>query len=181
MVKSLKLLAVVVTLVAALGMSSASALAAGSNPARRIAAVNTLERQVLTEINVVRARRGLAALRMSRPLSAAADLHSRKMAQLGFFSHNSADGTSFWKRVQRFYGWNGFRTWSVGENLLWSSPEIDAGGAVQMWMDSPGHRANLLSTQWREIGLSAVFVPAAPGIFGGRDVTIVTADFGIRR
>ena len=49
-----------------------------------------------------------------------------------------------------------------------------------MWMGSPGHRKNMLAARWREIGLSAVSVPAAPGVFGGRKVVLVTADFGVR-
>ena len=47
-------------------------------------------------------------------------------------------------------------------------------------MKSPGHRKNILTARWREIGLSAVTVSAAPGVFGGRDVVIVTSDFGFR-
>jgi uncharacterized protein YkwD len=47
-------------------------------------------------------------------------------------------------------------------------------------MTSPEHRANLLDHGWREIGLSAVHVPSAPGVYGGSEVTIVTADFGVR-
>jgi uncharacterized protein YkwD len=50
-----------------------------------------------------------------------------------------------------------------------------------MWMGSPEHRANLLKGEWREIGLSAVHVASAPGTFKGLEVTIVTADFGVRR
>ena len=146
-----------------------------------ITAVNALEAGVLTEMNSIRVRHGLPRLRMSMRLSAAADVHSLRMGQNGFFTHESRDGSAFWKRVQKFYGWNGYKMWSVGENLLWSSPGVDPVGAVKMWMDSPGHRANVLSKRWREVGLSAVFVPAAPGVFGGQDVTIVTADFGIRR
>jgi len=49
-----------------------------------------------------------------------------------------------------------------------------------MWMNSPEHRSNLLSRSWHEIGLSAVHFDAAPGTFGGRAVTIITADFGAR-
>jgi len=49
-----------------------------------------------------------------------------------------------------------------------------------MWMASPEHRANLLTARWRQVGLSAVHVAAAPGTFNGLDVTIVTADFGVR-
>ena len=48
-------------------------------------------------------------------------------------------------------------------------------------MGSPGHRANLLSPRWREIGIAAVHAASAPGVYGGHEVTIVTADFGVRR
>ena len=53
--------------------------------------------------------------------------------------------------------------------------------ALETWMDSPPHRENILSRDWREIGIGAVFVASAPGEYRGRSVTIVTADFGSRR
>ena len=46
---------------------------------------------------------------------------------------------------------------------------------------SPPHRQNILTREWREVGISAVHVDAAPGVFGRRSVWIVTADFGVRR
>jgi uncharacterized protein YkwD len=49
-----------------------------------------------------------------------------------------------------------------------------------MWMNSPGHRDNLLSRRWREIGLGVLHVGAAGGEFDGSPVTVVTADFGYR-
>ncbi len=52
--------------------------------------------------------------------------------------------------------------------------------AVEMWLASPGHRKVLLSSAWTHIGLSAVHVRSAPGVFEGYDVTIMTADFGSR-
>ena len=153
---------------------------AAGTPPRTIAAVNALEVGVLVEVNAVRARHKLAPLRLSSSLSAAANVHSKAMAERGFFSHSSADGSSFWKRVQNHYGSAGYGFWSVGENLLWKSPAVDASEAVKMWLDSPPHRKNLLAPQWREIGLAAVRAAAAPGAFEGLDVTIVTADFGVR-
>jgi uncharacterized protein YkwD len=51
---------------------------------------------------------------------------------------------------------------------------------MRLWIGSPPHRANLLSRQWRQIGISAVAVARAPGVYGRRRVTIITADFGIR-
>ena len=149
--------------------------------ARRVATRSALENAVLVEINALRARHGLAKLRFSSRLNAAADVHSRSMAKRGFFAHESADGSAFWKRVRRYYPVGNYRLWSVGENLLWSSPNVSSEEAVRLWLNSPPHRKNLLSRQWREVGLAAVHVQAAPGVYGGREVTIVTADFGVRR
>jgi uncharacterized protein YkwD len=103
------------------------------------------------------------------------------MAKRGFFSHSSADGTSFSARVGRYYsrGRSGYR--AIGENLLWSSPDVDAAGALRLWLSSAPHRRNLLRAHWREIGLSAVHTSAGPGAFRNAPVTIVTADFGVRR
>ena len=122
-----------------------------------------------------------ASLRFSSKLAAAAREHSAEMAQRGYFSHDSANGTSFDKRISRYYSISGKHYWSVGENLLWSSPDVDAVGALNMWLNSPEHRKILLTARWREIGLSAVHVASASGTYGGREVTIVTADFGVRR
>jgi uncharacterized protein YkwD len=164
-------------------LAAACALAAPATAARTAPAVgaSALEQAVLTEVNALRAGKGLVPLRYSRSLAAAARVHSEAMASRGFFSHSSADGSEFWKRVQRHYVSRGYGYWSVGENLLWSSPDVDAKSALRMWLKSPPHRKTLLSKEWREIGLGAVHVPWAPGTYGGREVTIVTADFGVRR
>jgi uncharacterized protein YkwD len=142
--------------------------------------LSALESQLLSQINGLRARRGLRQLRISGSLTAAADQHSVSMEQKGYFSHDSANGQSFFKRIASFYTYRGYSNWSAGENLLWSSPDIDSAGAVRLWMNSPEHRANLLKRSWREIGLSAVHADSAPGVYGGDEVTIVTADFGFR-
>ena len=102
------------------------------------------------------------------------------MARAGFFAHESQNGKSFGERVRRFYRTAGFRSWRAGENLLWASPDIDAKRAVELWLESPGHRRVLLTPAWREIGLSAVHTASAPRVFDGLEVTIVTADFGVR-
>jgi uncharacterized protein YkwD len=166
--------------VCAFAVLAAGAAAGATTPAREASAADQLERQVLAELNEVRRAHGLRSLRRSAPLSIAADRHSRAMGRHGFFEHESRDGSSFWRRVKRFYDSRGYRSWSVGENLLWSTPGLDAARAVELWLKSPGHRRNILTPRWREIGLGAVFVPGAPGIFGGRDVLIITTDFGVR-
>ena len=157
-----------------------SALAAPSQPRSPAAALSSLEQGVLADINAFRMEHHLVPLRLSAPLTTAARAHSQQMADLGYFAHESADGLAFWKRIQQFYPAGSAAYWSVGENLLWSSPDVDPDGALKLWLASPEHRANLLTPRWREIGVSAIHVAAAPGSYKGMDVTIVTTDFGVR-
>jgi uncharacterized protein YkwD len=142
--------------------------------------LSALELDVVARINAQRTSRGLRALRISRGLTAAATYHANQMGQLGFFEHESVNGAPFWRRIQRFYP-AGRGYWSVGENIFWESPDTSAASAVREWMRSPPHRENILNREWRDIGVSAEHFEAAPGAFGGRSVTILTADFGVRR
>ena len=175
--RSLRLVALVVT---AFGLWVVAS-PAGASSQHPTASLSSLEEGVLADINTLRKQHGLAPLRLSASLSAAARQHSSEMAARGYFSHDSANGSSFDKRIARYYPMGRSHFWSVGENLLWSSPDVDAGGALNMWWNSPEHRKNMLTARWREIGLSAVHVTSAPGTYGGREVTIVTTDFGVRR
>jgi uncharacterized protein YkwD len=136
---------------------------------------------VVGETNAIRKGRGLAALKVSPRLEAAAEKHSRDMGKVGFFAHESADGSPFWKRVQQFYPQGEAAYWAVGENLIWSSPELSIDAAMRGWMESPGHRDNILGREWREIGCFSVHLDSAPGVYGGRKVVIITCDFGVRR
>jgi uncharacterized protein YkwD len=151
-----------------------------ARPAGAQRLLSRLELDVVARINAQRTRRGLRALRVSRGLTAAANYHTNQMGQLGFFEHESVNGAPFWRRIQRFYpARRGY--WSVGENIFWESPDTNAATAVREWMQSQPHRQNILTREWREIGISARHFEAAPGAFGGRSVTIITADFGVRR
>jgi uncharacterized protein YkwD len=153
---------------------------AALRPTARRAVLSTYEADIVRRINAIRASRGRRPLRVSRQLSAAAAFHTNQMGLRGFFEHESANGAPFWKRVERFYPALAGRGWSVGENILWGSPDISPAAAVREWMQSPPHRENILSREWREIGIAAIHFASAPGEYGGRPVTIVTADFGTR-
>ena len=142
--------------------------------------LRALNHRVLASLNRFRVSHGLAALRESGALDKAARRHSLEMGRLGYFSHNSADGAQFWQRLRHFYPARGYSYWSAGENLVWAAPSLSAGSAMRMWISSPPHLANLLSHRWRQIGISAVGVVRAPGVYGHRPVTIITADFGVR-
>ena len=143
--------------------------------------LQTLNRHVLAAVNQFRAAHGLVALRESAQLDRSARQHSLEMGRLGYFGHSSANGTAFWRRIRRYYPARGYSYWSAGENLVWASPSLTAGSAMKLWIGSPPHRANLLSQQWRQIGISAVAVVRAGGVYGGRRVAIITTDFGVRR
>jgi hypothetical protein len=135
---------------------------------------------LLHDVNALRRAHGLAPLRLSAQLTAAAAQHSREMAADGYFAHASFNGQAFWQRIRKWYRPGDRGLWSVGENLLWSSPDVTAVGAIKIWMASPAHRANLLRPRWREVGFAAVHVARAPGAFRRLEVTILTADFGVR-
>ena len=64
---------------------------------------------------------------------------------------------------------------------MWGAPSLSAASAMKLWISSPAHLANLLTRQWRQIGVSAVAVARAPGVYGGRHAVIITTDFGVRR
>lgn len=158
-------------------------LASGTRaaPGVEAAPMSALEAGVLADINAFRAEHGLSQLQPNPELTDAARQHSHEMALDGYFAHHSAGGGAFWKRIERFYPSTAWRYWSVGENLLWQSPDIAAGAALQLWLASPEHRANLLNPRWREIGVAAVHELHAPGMYHGMAVTVVTTDFGVRR
>jgi len=169
-------------LVAGASVSAVSAVAPLRTHARNVVtALPALDRQVIARINIARGQHGLGSLRLSLKLRAAARSHSYEMAQRGFFSHDSANGASPWTRIARYYPSAGYTQWQVGETLLWSQPDVDAFGAVHDWLTSPEHRAILLTGAFREIGVSAVHATAASSEdFHGDEVTLVTADFGVR-
>jgi uncharacterized protein YkwD len=174
----LKAAAVAAVLVA---LVAAAAAPAGVPSTRDDAQMATLATGVLKQLNAIRAQYGLTPVRLNAGLSAAAASHSEEMGIDGYFEHDSYDGTVFWKRIVRWYPSNGFGYWTVGENLLWSSPDVDASRALDLWMHSPEHKANILAPRWREIGISAVHLNAGLGTYRGLPVTIITTDFGARR
>src|SRR5207247_5759178 len=106
--------------------------------------------------------------------------HALALATAGLFTHSWSDGQLFPAWIRTFYPSRSYRTWSAGENLLWSTPELTARDAVSQWLASPPHRHILLLRPWREVGVGTVRAVAAPGAYGGQDVDIAAAEFGIR-
>lgn len=122
-------------------------------------------------INRMRAQHGLGPLRSSRHLARAADRHSHDMLRHDFFGHPSSDGTPFYRRVRSYANAR-----SVGEDLAMASGSSVAPAVVGMWMNSPPHRAVILSSTFGRIGIGQ-----RSGQLGSQRTTVVTADFASRR
>jgi uncharacterized protein YkwD len=170
-------LALALTL-ALVGAPAASAAGACSSANARVstASKRVLIRATLCVLNVERAKHHLRPLRLNRKLAAAARGHSGAMASRHFFSHNSLNGTSFVDRIRRTGYLRGARSWSVGENIAWGSGRLSTPRAIgRAWMNSPGHRANILSRSFRAIGIGI-----AAGTPSGRGGSTYTTDFGRR-
>jgi uncharacterized protein YkwD len=109
-----------------------------------------MERLVYDRINDIRLQAGLAPLAPHGPLAAVARRYSQRMAEENFFSHVSPTGDSPAERVTAA----NLPYWIVGENLFTSTNAPDpAPLAVESWMESPGHRANILRSSFTETGV----------------------------
>ena len=170
-----------IALVALVSFVAAAPAALASRSTSGSADIQTLDRGVLAQLNAIRVSHGLVPLKANAALAAAAYAHSTDMAANGYFTHNSLNGSPFWKRLTGYSSASRTGLWSVGENLLWSAPDVDPATALKLWMASPEHRANILTARWRDIGIAAVHVASAPGTYGGQPVTIITTEFGVRR
>ena len=109
----------------------------------------TAEEEMLRLVNEERTRAGVPTLVMDERLRELARAHSRDMFQRGYFSHYTPDRLSPFDRMDQF----GIRYLTAGENLA-LAPTTQA--AMRGLMNSPGHRANILSPSFRRIGIGAM-------------------------
>ena len=150
----------------------ATTLALAAFPAGAGAQLSHSERTMIGLINGIRAQHGLGSVHHSSALSRAAGSHSRDMLRRDFFDHSSSDGTPFFGRVRRYVNAR-----MLGEVLaVIGRRHGGAATVVQMWMNSPPHRAVLLSPGFRRIGIARRW-----GSLGGGGQAVVTADFASAR
>ena len=134
---------------------------------------------VLCLHNRERAAHGLPPLRENAKLRRAANRHSGDMVARGFFAHDSPSGAGMADRILRT-GYARGRSWSLGENIAWGTGHLATAAEIQRaWMNSPGHRDNILRREFREIGIGIAV--GAPVDARGLDGATYTADFGARR
>lgn len=109
--------------------------------------VGSMHEQVLALTNSHRAANGRAALVANAQLSQAAQAFAELMGRENFFSHTSPDGTSAGERIAQT-GYD-YRTW--GENIAYG--QKTAAAVMNGWMNSSGHRSNILNSGFKEIGI----------------------------
>jgi uncharacterized protein YkwD len=164
---------------AAIPAASASADPAcpGSDLQPSTANLPQVEAATLCLINVQRAQNGLAALTANSVLQGAALQHSQDMVNHNFFSHDSSSGEDFEDRILRFKYAPPNTEWVAGENIAWGTLSLSTPDAIVVsWMNSPEHRANILSGDFKELGVGVD--PATPS--GDPSGATYTADFGAR-
>ncbi|MCX4679381.1 sigma-70 family RNA polymerase sigma factor [Streptomyces sp. NBC_01433] len=107
----------------------------------------SISEQVTELVNTEREKEGCAPVRGNGLMSTAAQGHSADMATRNYFSHTSPDGTDPGDRLTAA----GYRWSTYGENI--AKGQRTPADVMSSWMDSPGHRANILNCSFKEIGV----------------------------
>lgn len=121
-----------------------------STPSTDDSSVSDYEKKVVELVNVERAKYGLSALTLNTELSAVARAKSQDMKDKQYFSHTSPTYGSPFDMMKSF----GISYKTAGENIAmgYRTPEA----VVEGWMNSEGHRANILNSSFKEIGVGHV-------------------------
>ena len=136
-------------------------------------------RALLCVLNKVRRRYRLSRLRGNPRLLRAAEGHSTAMVRRRFFSHVEPGGISPLDRIMRTGYLSGAHAYTYGENIgFGTGPTSSPRSMMRAWMNSTPHRANILTRQFREVGLGiAQGIPGRARARGGTYTTV----FGVRR
>ena len=109
-----------------------------------------MEKEVLALVNSVRAENGLNALSWAEDVANVARAHSSDMINRSFFSHTNPDGLSPFDRLRN----SGISCGTAAENIAYG--QRSASEVMNSWMNSSGHRANILNKNVTEIGVGAI-------------------------
>ena len=123
---------------------------------------------VIWQTNIQRIDAGLPQLKESRQLDTAAENKLKDMFGQQYFAHVSPKGIGIDDLAQT----TGYEYIAIGENLALGNYEDDK-ALVQAWMDSEGHRENILNTAFTEIGIAV-----GQGIYEGRKTWLALQEFG---
>lgn len=134
---------------------------------------------ILCLVNGERADNGLPALTENSELDSAANGMAQQMVTEHFFSHETPEGKNVVDRVEPTGYIPDSGDWVVGENLAWGSGALATPQAiVNGWMNSPGHKANILAPDYKDVGLAISFGTVQAG--QTQDGVTYVNDFGAK-
>jgi uncharacterized protein YkwD len=150
------------------------------DPAAPGASLANARSATLCLLNTERRQRHLRNLRFNHKLALAGLHHAQDMVNAQYFSHDAPSGQDFVARIMATHYVPASATWSLGENLAWGNrSESTPREIVRAWMASPGHRRNILTASFREIGIA--IVTGAP-VAGVTQAATYATEFGsVRR
>ncbi len=135
--------------------------------------VKGIEREVLERVNAARAQarrcgntsyKAVPAVQLSAMLNRAALMHAQDMARNDHFEHEGTDGSTPAERIARV----GYRWRHVAENIAAGAPT--AAAVVDGWLKSPGHCANIMGPEYREMGIAFALEPKSEaGIYWSQE------------
>ncbi|HEX6862172.1 MAG TPA: CAP domain-containing protein, partial [Thermoanaerobaculia bacterium] len=103
--------------------------------------------EMLAQVNAQRRKAGASPLKLDQDLQEAAQAHAQDMLARGYFAHKSPSDTPVRERARSAgYDWR-----TIGENI--AEGQLSAGEVMRTWMNSPGHRRNILDPNFRELGV----------------------------
>lgn len=112
---------------------------------------SSLEQQVVDRVNAERAAAGCQPLTIDARLVQAATSHSSDMATNNYFSHMGLDGSTFDSRIAA----TGYQFQMAGENIAAGTATAEA--VMELWLNSPSHRANILNCGYTQIGVGHAY------------------------
>lgn len=156
------------------GLAARQLLQSGASTLPPLAPPTAKEKALLTLINRQRIANGLGPLKYDPVMARSARAWTRTMIAHNFFSHDNPNGTTFAERMHPILERPGRH--EIGENIALGSGSYGTAAALVIaWMNSPGHRANILSPGYHRTGFGAAVAPRIYQGFPG--VTVVTEDF----
>jgi uncharacterized protein YkwD len=131
--------------------------AASTNASPTLDEASAIERRAFEQTNAARVKNGLPPLQWDADVCRMARVHSESMSRLNYFAHTTPDGQRLRDRARAA----GIITYTVlGENIAYNQGYEDPGAfAVERWLASEKHRANILSTEFRAMAIGTYVAP----------------------
>ncbi len=161
--------AIIITVIASVLWAQPHLVLFGRDKGVLAYATNVSTSGLLSSTNSQRTSNGVAALTANSQLQSAAQAKANDMVTRNYWSHQTPDGQQPWVFITNA----GYQYLSAGENLAYGF--MTSSGTVTGWMNSPPHKANLLSASFTEVGFG---IANSPNYVGNGPQTVVVAMYG---